>query len=89
VTTYEPHYVETRLRIWGRKLRNVAAVAGLALAHESSKTAPVVKSHVIDHGYSIIGFALVDAAMFTHSLFTGLLVTGLSFLLFEWKVASE
>lgn len=89
MTTWEAHYVDTKLRVWGRRMKERLTRFAIATAHETSKVAPVAKAHVTDHGYSIVGLALVDAAMFTHSVFTGLLVTGLSFLAFEWKVASE
>jgi len=89
LTTYEAHYAETKLRIWGRKLRSRLTIAVFTVGHEFRKTSPIARAHIVEHGYSIIGLGLFDSAMFVHSVFTGLLVTGISFLAFEWKVAAE
>jgi hypothetical protein len=46
-----------------------------------------IRQHMVDHGYSLVGFGCISGASFLHSAFTGLLVTGILLLVFEWKVS--
>jgi hypothetical protein len=51
------------------------------------KQAPIARTTLSEHGYSIVGLGLLAGAAWYHSPFAGLLVTGIMFLLFEWKVS--
>jgi hypothetical protein len=74
----------------GSTVRNAAKKLGIALQAllvvAGAHSRPI-RSNLVDHGYTLLGFGCISGASFLHSAFTGLLVTGILLLIFEWKVS--
>jgi hypothetical protein len=70
-----------------RKIQKALLVALQAVITVAGAHSKPVRSNLVDHGYTLLGFGCISGASFLHSAFTGLLVTGILLLVFEWKVS--